>query len=147
MLSVFDDITKKEKRGQQQLTMAIYPFQYPDYATLWLRIHPNNLPDVAPKIDFWRFNRNFYFLRRSNNFCRLKRSYLVHDFAIISSTYTYIFLCIMSWNKVWSLLPYLVRSHLRSSGRTAWLCSRREAPLSDMVMNDIFSRSSSAIWI
>lgn len=34
MLSVFYDLTKKEKRGQQQLTMAIYPFQYPDYATV-----------------------------------------------------------------------------------------------------------------
>lgn len=35
MLSLFeDDLTKKEKRWQQQLTMAIYPFQYPDYATV-----------------------------------------------------------------------------------------------------------------
>lgn len=34
MLSLFDDITKKEKQWQQQLTMAIYPFQYPDYKTV-----------------------------------------------------------------------------------------------------------------
>jgi len=34
MLSLFDDLTKKEKRWQQQLTMAIYPFPYPDSYTV-----------------------------------------------------------------------------------------------------------------
>ena len=74
-----------------------------------LTINPSNFSDVAPKVHFAGLSFSWNFLNHSNSFLKFTTcSSSPWDFAIISSTYTSISLCIILWNSVTIALWYVV---------------------------------------
>ena len=72
---------------------------------LSLTKNPNNFLAVTPKVHFYGFNLNLYFLILSNNFLKLMIwPSLSLDFIIISSTNTSTSLCIIWCNRVMAIL-------------------------------------------
>ena len=71
--------------------------------SLSLTKKPNNFPEVTPKVHFYGFSLSLYIL--SKNFLKFMLWLsLSLDFTIISSTYTFTSLCIISCNKVVAIL-------------------------------------------
>ena len=66
-----------------------------------LTMCPSNFPEVTPKVHFLGFNLSLNCRILSKNlYSTAKWSTLSWDFTIMSSTYTSMSLCIMSWNEV-----------------------------------------------
>ena len=66
---------------------------------------PSNFPAVTPKVHFYGFNLSLNFLILSKNFLKfMVWLTLSLDFTIISSTYTYTSLCIISYSKAVTIL-------------------------------------------
>ena len=70
------------------------------YIPLLLTIYHNRFLEITPKVHFLGFNLNINFLILSKNLSKAVRwSLLSWDFIIISSTYTSISWCIISWKQ------------------------------------------------